>query len=127
MVLKRFPLAALLVLMLALLPACAAGGAAAADAELGANAAAVRVNNNLIPPTSLTVWAVPQTGTRSLLGNVNPNGTATLGWDAVRVGGEFRLLAQTTAGQEIVSRPFYFDGSGVVEWSLQTNTVRVIE
>lgn len=124
----RFPLAALLALMVALLPACASGGAgvnAEAGAEVGASSGpTVVVNNNLSVPTALTVSIVPETGVRRLLGNVSPSGNSTLRYGGTPIG-RYRLVARTTSGAEIVSDPFVFGGGNQVTWDLQSNIIRI--
>lgn len=124
---RRFPRVALLALAVALLPACASAGGGMEGAEAASAGASVRVVNNLIPPAPLTIRAVPQTGVRQLVGNVSPGRTVVLDWNVTRVAGEYRLLAETTGGRDIVSRPFFFDGSGTVEWTLQGNTIRIVD
>ncbi len=105
-----------------LLAACAAAVPGAADAEL-----LIRVQNNLVPPTSLTVWAVPATGTRQMLGTVDPSTTATLRFDPAPAAGQYRLMAETTAGTEIVSNPVVLSDAAVVQWDLSSNIATVTE
>ncbi|MEW5930510.1 MAG: hypothetical protein AB1941_23875 [Gemmatimonadota bacterium] len=99
--------------------ATAAPGAAAAVAE---GAKVVRVQNNLIPPSSLTVYAVPQTGVRQMLGVLQPSEAKTFTFEPAAIG-EYRLVAQATAGSEIVSRDFTFAGTRGVTWDMNSNVI----
>lgn len=113
--------AVFLVLGTAGLGACAPGAAGA-----GGGNTTVRVENNLIPPTSLTVSAVPSGGTRRVLGSVSPNATATLRFNAVRAADQYRLVAQAASGAEIVSNPVTFSPGATVQWDLRSNVAKVV-
>ena len=134
MVQRRFPMAAaLLALLLALLPACAttggaevgAGGSVDVESEGRAGAARVVVNNNLVVSSSLSVSIVPDVGVRRLLGNVPPGRTVTLNYDGATTG-RYRLVGRSTGGRDLVSDPFSFPGGGgQVTWDIQSNIIRV--
>lgn len=111
----------LLVLIL-LVGACAPNGDVAADVDPEAEAM-VQVNNDLIPSTVVTVWAIPDVGSRQMLGTVSPGDSETLRFDAGTATREYRLRARTTAGAEIVSTPFSLAAGEGVEWSLNSNMV----
>lgn len=96
-----------------------AGGGAEADAAAGEQIS-VQVNNDLIPPAQVTVFAV-STASRTILGNVNPSARASFSFDVVAASREYRLLARTTAGAEIVSNPFTITRPSTVNWNLQSN------
>ena len=114
-----------LALPLALLAGCGGAGAEPGEAAPG-DRIAVEVQNNLVPPTSLTVWSVSDTGTRQMLGTVSPSETRTLRMSVPRLGSEYQLIAETTSGEEIVSRTFVMTGDvGAVGWDLTTNAVNL--
>lgn len=118
--------ATLLALSVSALTACASGGGAATDEALPGEGVAVQVENNLIPPTSLTIWLVSTTGARELLGTVSPSETKTLAATEARFGGDYRLVAETTAGRELASREFFVgDDTTGVEWDLNANMISV--
>lgn len=117
MPLRRFAALLALLLSTALASACATAGQGEASAEGGAM---IRVQNNLIPPTSLTVYAVGETGTRRLLGSVSPNSTQTLRFEP-GAGGQYRILARTTSGQEILSNPVSVRSGEGIRWDVQAN------
>lgn len=97
-------------------------GAAAAVAE---GSKVVRVQNNLIPPTSLTIYAVPQTGVRQMLGVLQPSETRSFTFEPAAVG-QYRLVAQATAGSEIASREFTFAGTSGVVWDMNSNMINAM-
>lgn len=85
----------------------------------------VQVENDLIPPTSLTVWLVPETGARVLLGTVQPSETTTFTLEqAPAAAVEYRLLARTTDGTEVTSNPFTMSEPHTVTWNTQSNLIR---
>ena len=117
----RIGVAAGLVLGLAVAtPACATRGS-----QSGAGDMQVRVQNTLMPPTSLTVSLLPATGARRMLGVVTPSDTAVLRVDGPVIGMQ-RLIAETTDGSAIASRTFTASETAVVEWNVGMNIIRVI-
>ena len=119
---KRFVGHALIVLVMTALAGCASAPAGGA-----ANEVAVRVNNNLIPPTSLSVYMVPEVGARRLLGTVPPGSNRTLRYNPVGVGGTYRLVGETVGGTDIPSTPFSLTGAGVVNWDVQSRIATVTD
>ena len=108
-------LAPVALLILALLVGCATGGGPKGGGE---GEVLVRVENNLTPSTSLTVWAVRlPSGNRQLLGTVPPRRTVTLDFDPPS-GGQYRLVARPTTGSEIVSNPVNLTGAAQLRWDL---------
>ena len=87
----------------------------------------LRVENNLIPPTSLSVYAVPEVGSRSLVGAVEPGATATLRFNPMAGTGQFRFVAETTAGNEIASNPVTISPGATVRWDVSANIATVVE
>jgi hypothetical protein len=109
------------------LGACATSPRAAApNAQVVAqNKVQVRVQNNLVPSTGVTVWVVPETGAKQLLGNLNPSASGTFSFPATNTA-QFVLVARTTGGMEIRSRAFSIaSGSDVVTWDMYSNSVSV--
>lgn len=113
---RRFRLLMLLVLPL-LIAACASTRENAPGSEVS-----VRVENNLIPPTTLSVYAVAESGSRQLLGVVRPSQNSTLTFNP-SFGGQFRFVAETTGGREIVSNTITLgEGDGAV-WNINSNII----
>ncbi len=85
----------------------------------------VQVNNNLRLPADLTVYAVSHGGNRALLGDVPPNGTATLKFKPVAFSEPYRLLATRARGRDIMSQTFIVgsDMTGGIVWTLIPNVV----
>lgn len=82
----------------------------------------VRVENDLIPPTTLSIFAVPEIGARRRLGVVRPSRSTTLLFENATPD-VYRFVAQTTAGQEIVSPNITLTpGDGAV-WKLSNNII----
>lgn len=116
---------AVALVLVAVTTACA-GKMARSDAVR--EGVSIRVNNNVIPPTSLTVYAVSETGSRQILGSVSPSGAKTFSYDPVALSSSrFRLLARTTTGAELVSQPFTLTGTTGLEWEVNTNSIRFFE
>jgi hypothetical protein len=118
--------AATLALLLAF-AACAPARVAPEGATIAAAAdedreLVVRITNDLIPPTVLTVWLVPEAGARRMLGTVTPQDTISFPIDAFAAG-RHRLLARTTAGAEITSELFTPPVPGVIRWNVRMNLV----
>lgn len=114
----------LLALPLLVLGACASGGGM--DAGGDENEATLQVENNLLPPTSLSVYLVSDVGTRRMIGSVSPSQTRNLSINLVQYEGEYRLVAETTSGNDIASRTFYIGGNiGTISWDLNSNLVTV--
>lgn len=115
---------AVMVLLAGSFAACATAGETA-DAE-GRSVVEVRVNNNVQPPRPVTVWLASQTGARSMVGTVGASEIERHRTSRVSLPGQFTLVAESNAGDRLVSDPFYLDGgSNSVEWQLATNMVRV--
>ena len=113
--------AALVLLLLAPIGGCATGSSAGD----GSTSAAVEVQNDLIPPASLTIYLVPESGVRHILGDVGPSQTRVLN---IRdpLPGQHRFMARTTSGSEIVSNPFAVSASDTLRWDLSSNIVTTI-
>lgn len=126
------PWTVLRLLVVLVLVGCGGGAATQAGAEAGAAVApaegevVVRVQNNVIPPTSLTVWAVPETGVRRMLGVMQPSETKTFTFEPSLPNTQYRLVAQATAGSELVSREFTFAGVSGVTWDMSLNVINPI-
>jgi hypothetical protein len=118
----RFVLAALLLAITVSLSACASAAGRRSEA---ANRISVRVRNDLVVPSVLTVFIVDDLGTRRLLGNVPAGATTTLSYDPPLASGRYRLVARTTSGAEISSPPITVTAGETVVWRLSTNIVTV--
>ncbi len=111
---------------LALIAIFLIGGCASTGENSGVADVQVEVVNDLIPPTSLSIWVVPSIGGRDMLGSVPPGATRTLGYNMVTASGEYRLQGETTAGDEIWSNPFILSESdATVVWDLSANSIVV--
>lgn len=105
---------------------CAAGaGGNEAMGEPG-DGIAIVVNNDRIPPSSATVYIVPDTGGRQRLGIVNGGARQTFSYRPASLSGEYRLVAEMVGASDVSSNPFNFLGGATrVEWSTDQGQVRV--
>ncbi|MEX1184560.1 MAG: hypothetical protein WEF86_15220 [Gemmatimonadota bacterium] len=114
-----------LLLSLALLPGCASteeGEAAGTLVEVG-------VNNNLVPSTTVTIYAVQEGGQRSLLGTVMSGVRDTFRFRPMVSSGTHRLVADPPGpGDVLTSRPIVLpvSGSAVIEWNLMNNDLSIV-
>lgn len=108
----------------ALLLAGCAAGAMGTGAQ---GSTALEVQNNLIPPTSLTIHIVPDIGSRRLVGTVQPGATRVVRFDPPSASGQYQFVAETTFGREIVSNPVSFRSGATVRWDLSANLAVVTD
>ena len=99
------------------LAACAAGGSGPATQ----GSTALEVQNNLIPPIALSIYAVPEFGSRRLIGQVQPGATRVIRFDPSSGGGQFRFAAEASFGREIVSNPVTLARGDSIRWDLSAN------
>jgi hypothetical protein len=118
----RAALSALLVVLALSASACASAAGRRSEAT---NRISVRVQNDLVVPSVLTIFIVDDLGTRRLIGNVPANATNTLGYEPSLPSGRYRLMGRTTSGAEIVSPPITATAGETVVWRLSTNITSV--
>lgn len=105
---------------------CASSGAGGTDeAAGGASGVTVEVNNDLVPPAQITVFIVPETGTRRRLGTVPQGGQRSFSFDPRVPSMQFRLLAEATGGSNSQSNPFPLAGASRVQWDVSNPNPRV--
>jgi hypothetical protein len=85
----------------------------------------VRVQNNLVPTSALTISLIPTTGSRQVIGTVDPSSTAELRFTPGSTGDPHRLLAEAPNGTATASRLFTLAAAERVEWNVGTNTLNV--
>jgi len=104
---------------LLLVAGCASGGR-------GGPAVRILVNNNLVPPTPVSVYMLSQTGQERYLGMVVSSSTNTVLYQGLPPVGEYRLVARSeTSNRRIVSNIVLMDGVTALEWSLENNLVEI--
>lgn len=123
----RRPRLAMLLLALLAAAGCASGsgGWRGADTDVvEEGAVAVTVNNNLVPPATLTIYIVSDTGTRRRLGAVSPSRTETFSFESSIATATYRLVAEVDAGRDIASNPFTLTNTTAgLTWNLQANLI----
>ena len=112
------------------LAACASSGGGATP-EAGAQAPAsgqvgIEVNNDLIPPSEVTVWLIPENGGRRRLGSLSPNGRRTFEFASPNIGMQYTLEADVSGGQNRSSNPFLLRDVSRVQWNVSEMNVRVV-
>ena len=111
--------------MALLLAGTAAACASTSQRSVDPDPLEIRMRNNLIPPTSLTISLLPAAGPRSFVGLVSPSETKTLELDLTTPAGPYRLLAEATDGSAMASRQFMITNDDGVEWNLSQNRIWV--
>ena len=86
----------------------------------------VHIDNNLIPPSMITVYFVPEAGIERMIGTVVPGTKKILQYKGLRPVGEYRLVARLTNNSNVVSNVIVMDNVAVLEWSLATNYLQVV-
>lgn len=111
--------------VLLLLAACAAGQRDRPSTMPQPNSIFVAVQNNLVPPTALTVYLVSAEGRRNVLGSVSPGSSRTFEFEPPRSSEEYVLQAETAEGRDLQSNRFTLAPGDEVSWSVRTNIVEV--
>jgi hypothetical protein len=111
--------------------ACASGGGGGetqtqAPAQPTGNTISIRVTNDIVPPTSITVWMVPEQGSRRRLGTLEPNGQGTYTFSPGIRSMEHRLTAEKTGGGSASTNPFTLEGVTGVRWAA-SSTVATLD
>lgn len=115
-----------LVAALLVVAACASGsGESGETTQAGARGdVAIDVNNDLIPPASITVFIVPETGSRRRLGSVGPGGRETFSYLPAVASMDHRLVAEVPGQRNSQTIPFTLSGVSGVSWDVSNTTVR---
>jgi hypothetical protein len=130
----RLAKAVLVPLALATLAACASSGEEDAFGETpGGEGLTIQVRNDVIPPSGIVVWAVPETGIRTRLGPVPPNARRSFKYSPPLRAMEIYLVAETegpisgTMGQarERRSNPFNTLDIQSVIWTVSRPNIQV--
>jgi hypothetical protein len=118
----RFLTLAAATLLTTLLAACASAGGRTEGPTLAID---LQVNNNLVIPTDLSVYAIRQGGARALVGNVPPGASRTFKFKPVAFSEPYRLIAIRPNGRMIRSQTFTVgsDMTGAINWTLVPNIV----
>lgn len=102
-------------------------GACASTGEGAEGETTLIVENDLIASSALTVYAVPEVGSRSLIGTVAAGETKTLRFTPFGAGTQYQFMAETTAGGDLVSHPISFSPGATLRWNIDANIVNVVE
>jgi hypothetical protein len=107
---------------LAVLGACATGHSNKGD---HVPQMVVHLNNDLAPPSDVTVYVVTTDGIRRLLGDVPPNDHRVLHIpNDLPLASTFHLVAERTLGRPIVAQPVTATTDDlIIDWDLQSNSM----
>lgn len=108
------------------LTACASTAGGDEPAAGGAGAVAFAVDNDVSPPSSITVYLVPESGGRQRLGTVNANGRQTFSHSPFSPSMQFYLLAEVVGESDVRSESFNLVGATRLEWSVSRRQVRIV-
>ena len=112
-------------LILTATAACASsGGQPAAGGTQGQ--LDIRINNNLIPPRTLTIYLVPRSGIEQNLGDILGSGMKTVSYRGLALKGEYQLVARVVGAEVAVfSNIVVLDKVRLIDWDLQRNFVEI--
>ena len=112
-------------LILTATAACASsGGPPAAGGTQGQ--LDIRINNNLIPPRTLTIYLVPRSGIEQNLGDILGSGMKTVSYRGLALKGEYQLVARVVGAEVAVfSNIVVLDKVRLIDWDLQRNFVEI--
>lgn len=86
----------------------------------------IRVNNNLVPPVTLTISLMPVSGIERNLGQAFSSRATDFRYSGIAPRGQYQLVARATDERAMASNPIVLDGVQAIEWNLQYNRVTII-
>lgn len=89
--------------------------------------ATVVVNNDVDPPTALTIELRRSGGDTERLGTVPAGEERTMSYSSSDLQGSYQLVALQSSGAAVTSREFTLFEDAQVRWQLRTNTLTVTE
>lgn len=105
-----------------LVSACAT---AAPDPDAPRSELDVRVNNNLVPPATVTILLAPVGGIERQLGQAFSSRTTGFRYTGLPPKGQYRLIARATDNRAMGSDIIVLDGVLAIEWQLNSNRVTI--
>jgi predicted small secreted protein len=111
-----------------LLAACAtSSGRVSRDVvDTGGGRVSVEVQNDALPPASLTLQLLSPRGQRTILGALASGRTRVFPLRETSFSGMYRLMAEG-GGARVTSTPFALFSGAQVIWNLRDNSLRVLE
>jgi hypothetical protein len=86
----------------------------------------IRINNNLIPPRTLTIYLVPRSGIEQNLGDILGSGMKSVSYRGLALKGEYQLVARVVGAERaIFSNIVVLDKVRLIDWDLQRNFVEI--
>jgi hypothetical protein len=119
--------ARLLSIALLVLALPALGGCALFRHSSPGETVTLEIDNNLVVPAPVTVYAYSDVGSRQLVGSILPDRQAVLRFHAGHIMGSYRFVAVVTRGAQLVSTPVSLNGGETVSWDLRNNLLVVVQ
>ncbi len=119
---------ALLVLVAFGVSACASSGGAAGDGDVAASGDEVRivVDNDTSPPSNITVYVVPESGSRRRLGAIPGSQRSTFRYTPTSRNLQFTLVAEVVGEDDRQSETFNLVNVAGIEWAVTRRNVRLV-
>lgn len=111
------------------LTGCASGGSggeAAVVPDGGENRVSIAINNDIMPGTTVTVFIVPEVGSRRRLGSLGSITRRTFTYSVIDRSLDYRLVAEVDGARDRESLPFTLIGVTGVQWAVSTSNARLI-
>jgi hypothetical protein len=105
--------------------ACAPGTTGNGGGESSGDGIPVVIENDISPPSSITVFIVPETGNRQRLGSMQGNSRQTFSYSPRVRDLEYFLLAEVVGGSNVRSNQFNLTGVTQIEWFTSRREPRV--
>lgn len=108
--------------------ACAAGGGAGGDGAAAPSGDQVRIviDNDMIPPSNITVYMVPESGGRRRLGTVPGSQRVNFNYSPTARSLNFTLVAEVVGENDRRSETFNLVNVTGIEWALSRSNVRLV-
>lgn len=116
----------LLAVTLLLVTACASTPRSEGSEQEGGETLDIRVNNNLVPPTILTISLVPTSGVERNLGEAWSSRVSNFRYSGLAPRGQYRLYGRASNNRSMASEIVVLDGVRAIEWNLQSNRVVIL-
>src|SRR5688572_12471973 len=85
------------------------------------------VQNNLVPSTTVAIYASPSGGVQREVGTVPPSTTDTLRFNPLGGSGPYQFVAQVVGGQAFVRNQSVVTPGSRLEWNLSANVLTLFE
>ena len=102
------------------------GGEAAVAPGVEGNRVSIAINNDIMPGSTVTVFIVPEVGSRRRLGTLGSITRRTFTYSVTERNMDYRLVADVSGARNRESLPFTLVGVAEVQWAVSNSTARLI-